>query len=150
MRLTLAELKDAAGTDLGRSPWMQIEQPRIGMFAEATEDRQWIHVDAQRAADGPFGTTIAHGYLTLSLVPYLLKDMLEITDQGRGTNYGLDRIRFTGVVPAEARIRLAATIESVQERADAGMQYRLAVQMEREGSDRPVLLGSVTYLAYPS
>lgn len=150
MELTLAELKDAVGTDLGHSDWMAVEQPRIDIFAEATDDHQWIHVDPKRAEQGPFGTTIAHGYLTLSLVPRLLKGMLRLTDQGRGTNYGLEKVRFTDVVPAGSQVRLGASVGAVEERKDGGMQYMLDVRIERDGSTRPVMVGTVVYLAYPS
>ena len=149
MKLTLAELAAASGTDLGASDWLPVDQARIDLFADATGDHQWIHVDPQRAADGPFGATIAHGYLTLSLVPALIAGMLEITDQGRGTNYGLEKVRFTDVVPSGSQIRLAASIGAVSDRPDGGTQYALEVKVERQDSERPVMVGTVVYLAYP-
>lgn len=148
-KLTLAELSTAAGTDLGCSDWLEVGQARIDLFADATGDHQWIHADAERAAAGPFGTKIAHGYLTLSLVPVLVEGLLELTDQGRGTNYGLEKVRFTDVVPSGSRLRLAATIGEVAERPDGGLQYALEVRIEKAGSERPVMVGTVVYLAYP-
>ena len=88
---------------LGQSDWLPIDQERVNGFADVTEDHQWIHVDQERAAQGPFGTTIAHGYLTLSLVPRLLEEVFVVTDQVRGTNYGIDRARFTSPVPVGSR-----------------------------------------------
>ncbi|WP_269204070.1 MaoC family dehydratase [Nocardioides sambongensis] len=110
LEITVAELADAKDLDLGSSPWQPVEQVRIDTFADATDDHQWIHVDPERAADGPFGRTIAHGYLTLSLVPSMLKKLMVITDHGRGTNYGLEKVRFTAPVPVDAEIRLSASI----------------------------------------
>src|SRR5579859_7853961 len=103
----LDELKAlAAGTDLGHTDWMEITQDRINRFADATDDHQWIHLDAERAAAGPFGTTIAHGYLTLSLVIPLFHDLLEISGISMGVNYGLDKLRFPSPVKVGSRIRL--------------------------------------------
>lgn len=136
---TMASLRSAAGADLGVSGWIEIGQDRITAFAEATEDRQWIHVDPQRAADGPYGTTIAHGYLTLSLLPEIMREIFEIADAGARINYGLNKVRFPSPVPAGSRIRGRATIVSVDE-VQGGLQVVIATSIEREGSDKPACI----------
>lgn len=146
--VTVQELADLGETDLGVSPWMTIEQPRVDQFAEATNDHQWIHVDPRRAAEGPFGTTIAHGYLTVSLIPYLLDQLLTITDQVRGANYGIDRARFTSPVPVGARVRLKARLLTVAPRQDSGLQFKVGVEIHIEGQERPALVGDFLYLTY--
>jgi acyl dehydratase len=148
--ITVAELAEAVDLDLGSSAWFRIAQERLDLFAEATDDRQWIHVDAARAADGPFGGTIAHGYLTLSLVPLLLKTLMRITDHGRGTNYGLEKVRFTSVVPVRAELRLAAKILGATRREDGGVQYRVALRIEVRGQAEPAMVGESIYLTYPA
>jgi acyl dehydratase len=150
LEITVAELADAQELDLGTSPWLVMTQARVDTFADATNDQQWIHVDAERAADGPFGGTIAHGYLTLSLVPYLLKQLMVISDHGRGTNYGLEKVRFTSVVPVGAEVRLAATIPNAVRREDGGVQYRVALRIEVLGEERPAMVGESVYLTYPT
>jgi acyl dehydratase len=142
------ELVTLGATDLGFSEWMTIEQPRIDQFADATNDHQWIHVDPQRAAEGPFGTTIAHGYLTLSLIPYLLDQLLSISDQMRGANYGVDRARFTSPVPVGARIRMKGRLLTVTPRQDGGLQFKVGAEIHLEGHDRPALVGDFLYLTY--
>src|SRR6266487_5999417 len=102
--LTLKELAEAKDRDLGASPWVRIDQRHIDLFAEATGDHQWIHVDPEAAAQGPFGTTIAHGYLTLSLLPALLSEVLRVTDARMGVNYGVERARFTAPVRSGTRV----------------------------------------------
>lgn len=146
--VTVAELGALGETDLGVSPWLTIEQPRVDVFADATNDHQWIHVDAQRAADGPFGQTIAHGYLTLSLLPYLLDQLLTITDQVRGANYGIDRARFTNPVRVGSRVRMQGRLLTVTPRADGGSQFKVRVEIEIEGEERPALVGEFLYLTY--
>lgn len=146
--VTVQELAELGETDLGLSPWMTVEQPRIDQFADATNDHQWIHVDPQRAAEGPFGTTIAHGYLTLSLIPYLLDQLLSISDQVRGANYGVDRARFTSPVPVGARIRMKGRLLTVTPRQDGGLQFKVGVEIQIEGQDRPALVGEFLYLTY--
>lgn len=150
LQITVAELAASDGLDLGSSPWQRLEQSRVDLFAEATDDHQWIHVDPERAAEGPFGTTIAHGYLTLALVPALLKKLMVITDHARGTNYGLDKVRFTAPVPVGSRIRLSASVPSAQRRDDGGVQYRVALRIEVEGTERPAMVGESIYLTYPT
>ncbi|WP_223838809.1 MaoC family dehydratase [Saccharopolyspora pogona] len=146
--LTIEELAATVPRDLGTTDWCAIGQYRVDLFAEATEDRQWIHVDAAAAAAGPFGTTIAHGYLTLSLVPHLLSELIVITDQTRGTNYGLDRIRFTNAVPAGARIRLTAEVAEAQlYEGGSSIRYKVRVRVEVEDFEKPAMVGEVVYLA---
>lgn len=146
--VTVQELAGLGETDLGVSDWLAIEQSRVHVFADATNDHQWIHVDPERAAEGPFGTTIAHGYLTMSLIPYLLDQLLAITDQVRGANYGVDRARFTNPVRVGSRIRMRARLLTVTPRSDGGFQFKVAVQIEIEGEERPALVGEFLYLTY--
>lgn len=148
--VSLAELGGLVGTDLGSTAWMKLEQPQVDLFADATDDHQWIHVDPERAVQGPFGVTIAHGYLTLSLIPSLLDQLLTIRDQVRGTNYGIDRARFTSPVRVGSRIRMNATLLAVSPRSDGGLQYKVGVVIEIEGEDRPAAVGDFLYLSYGS
>jgi len=148
LSVTVEELAGLGETDLGWSSWFPVEQPRVDGFADATEDHQWIHVDPGRAADGPFGTTIAHGYLTLSLIPHLLDSLLTVSDQARGTNYGIDRVRFTNPVPVGSRLRLHGRLLTVTPRADGGLQYKVGVEIQIEGQERPALVGEFIYLTY--
>jgi acyl dehydratase len=145
---TVAELGRAGPRELGSGEWMTIEQSRVNLFADATDDHQWIHVDTERAVSGPFGTTIAHGYLTLSLLPRMLDELLVVTDQVRGTNYGIDRLRFTDPVPVGSRIRLEARIAEARQRDDGGVQYKIAFRVQVQGRDRPAVVGESIYLAY--
>lgn len=144
--LTVAELERADELDLGASSWLTVDQSRIDAFAEATGDRQWIHVDPERAAAGPFGATVAHGYLTLSLLPILFEELLEVSDRRLGLNYGVDRIRFTAPVRAGSRIRLRARLRS-SERRSAGVLARVGVELELEGSEKPALVGEILVLS---
>lgn len=146
--ITVAQLATAGEFDLGFTDWVTIDQTRVDLFADATDDHQWIHVDQDRAASGPFGTTIAHGYLTLSLVPRLLSRLLTIEDKQRGTNYGIDRLRFTGPVPVGAAIRLSARVIGTALRDDGGAQYRVAIRVDVRGREKPALIGEAIYLAY--
>jgi acyl dehydratase len=144
-RLTLAEREGAAGLELEPSDWVTIEQRAIEQFADATGDHQWIHVDPERAAAGPFGTTVAHGYLSLSLLPGLLGSMLNVTDARMGVNYGIEKVRFTAPVPSGSRVRLKAAIRSAEKRGD-GVLYHVGAEVEIEGSEKPALVGEVVYL----
>jgi acyl dehydratase len=146
--ITLEELRGLGETPLGESDWLVIDQERVNGFADVTEDHQWIHVDQERAAKGPFGTTIAHGYLTLSLVPRLLEGLLVVTDQVRGTNYGIDRARFTSPVPVGSRVRMSGRIVEVRPRPDGGVQYKVGVELQVEGQERPALVAEILLLAY--
>ncbi len=145
---TMAELVDAADVDLGTSEWMTVTQEMVDQFADATGDHQWIHVDPERAADGPFGTTIAHGYLTLSLLPVMIGGMVEVTDASMGINYGIDRLRMTSPVPVGSRIRTTARLVRTEEKG-GGRLMHVEATVEIEDSERPALIGTVLYLRMP-
>ncbi|MEV4948474.1 MaoC family dehydratase [Streptomyces sp. NPDC053755] len=131
------ELRAAVGEQLGHSEWLEIEQKRIDLFADATGDHQWIHVDPERAAAGPFGTTIAHGYLTLSLLPALVPQIMRVEGMKMGINYGTEKVRFPAPVPVGSRLRAGAVLTKVEE-AGGGVQVTATVTIEREGGDKPV------------
>jgi acyl dehydratase len=145
--LTLAELEAAGERDLGVSGWERIEQGQIDRFAEATHDRQWIHVDPDAAAQGPFGSTVAHGYLTLSMLPYFMTQVLRVSDARMGINYGTERIRFTAPVPVGSEVRLKARLLSSEPRGE-GVLYRVGVEVEIRDSEKPALVGEVVYLTF--
>jgi len=130
------ELAASAGRELGATEWLTVEQSRIDAFAEVTGDRQWIHVDVEQARHGPFGATIAHGYLVLSLVSVFLPQLLEVRDATMGINYGCDRVRFPSAVRAGSRIRGRGEIVSA-EAVTGGVQVKIRVTIEVEGSDKP-------------
>ncbi|OKH98449.1 dehydratase [Streptomyces sp. CB02923] len=134
---SLDELRNAVGEDLGTSDWLEIDQKRIDLFAAATGDHQWIHVDPERAASGPFGSTIAHGYLTLALLPALVPQLLRVDNVRMGINYGVDKVRFPAPVPVGSRLRATARIAGVTEVPD-GVQLATTVTVEREGGEKPV------------
>lgn len=133
-----ATLTDAIG-QAATGDWFTIDQDRIDAFAEATEDRQWIHVDTERAASGPFGATIAHGYLTLSLIPRLTEGLVEVGGAAMAINYGLDRVRFLQPVTAGSRVRASSTITSA-EHSPQGTRAGMTVTIEIEGESRPALV----------
>jgi acyl dehydratase len=145
--LTLAELEGATDLELEPSDWVTVEQQAIEQFADATGDHNWIHVDRERAAQGPFGTTVAHGYLSLSLLPMLVANVLRVTDAQMGLNYGIEKIRFTAPVPSGSQVRLKAAVRSAERRGD-GVLYRLGVEVEIQGSEKPALVGEVVYLVF--
>jgi acyl dehydratase len=145
--LTLQELETAAERDLGSTDWVTISQHEIELFADATGDHQWIHVDPEAAARGPFGTTVAHGYLSLSMIPGLLSQLLRVTDARMGINYGIDKVRFTAPVPSGSEVRLKAKINSSERRGE-GVLYRLGVEIEIRGAEKPALVGEVLYLVF--
>jgi acyl dehydratase len=137
---TFASLRDLAaleGQEIGASDWVSVGQSRIDEFARATGDAQWIHVDPVRAAAGPFGTTVAHGFLTLSLLPELAAAAFVIDDVRMGLNYGLDRVRFPSPVPVDSRLRAACVLRKF-EAIEGGAQLTMNVTIEREGSAKPV------------
>lgn len=146
-KITIADLEQSPERDLGAGEWTVVEQKHVDLFADATGDHQWIHVDPEMAKQGPFGTTVAHGYLSLSLLPRLLGDMLVISDARMGLNYGIDRIRFTNPVPTGSRVRLKARTVSSQRKGD-GLLYKVAVEIEIDGQDKPALVGEVLYLVF--
>src|SRR6266508_513951 len=144
--LTPGELQSGE-RDLGSSSWHTIEQRHIDLFADATGDHQWIHVNPQAAAQGPFGTTIAHGYLSLSMVVMLLSEVLNVEGARMGINYGIDKVRFTSPVPSGSDVRLHAKLLSGEPRGE-GVLYKVGVQVEIKGSVKPALVGGVLYLVF--
>jgi acyl dehydratase len=137
---SIAELKSLIGQEVSVSDWVEITQERVQLFADATGDHQWIHLDVERSRkESPYGGTVAHGFLTLSLLPFLLKETLEFEGVRMGINYGLDRVRFTGPVPAGSRVRARFHLDSVRELA-GGVQVKWTVTVEREGAPKPVML----------
>ena len=141
----LAQIEAAIGTHIGYSEWMEITQERVDAFADATGDHQWIHVDPVRAADGPYGTTIAHGYLTLSLLPVLGAEVLDIRGFTMMINYGLEKVRFPAAVPVGSRIRAGIELTSLQ-RKSSGVQLNSVVTVDIEGGDRPALVAETVRL----
>ena len=137
--LKIRDLESRVGQEVGVSPWIEITQDRIDLFAKATEDFQWIHVDRERAKQSPFGGTIAHGFLTLSLLPRLSEATFELTDRTMGVNYGLNKVRFTAPVPAGSKIRARFTLAKL-EPLEGGVQTIWTVVVEREGGDKPVMV----------
>jgi acyl dehydratase len=145
---TMAELNGLTGTELGTSDWHQVTQEHVNQFAEATGDHQWIHVDVERATkESPFGGPIAHGYLTLSLLASLSSQVLAVTDTVMGVNYGLNKVRFPSPVPVGSRVRLTATLKSVEE-VTGGLQVTLGAVIEREGGDKPVCIAEPVFRYY--
>ena len=133
----LSELQSLVGEPIGVSDWISVDQSRIQQFADATGDHQWIHIDPERAAAGPFGATIAHGFLTLSLLPAMGATAFEVRDTRMGVNYGLGKVRFPAPVPAGSRLRGHFKLVKY-EPLEGGAQLTVEVTMEREGFDKPV------------
>lgn len=131
-----AKLLDAVGQHLGYSDWLEIDQQRIDLFADATGDHQWIHVDPVKAAEGPFGSTIAHGYLTLSLANQFLPQIMRVDDVSMGVNYGCEKVRFPAAVPVGSRVRGGGEVISAQE-VKGGVQVVVRMTIEIEGGERP-------------
>lgn len=147
---SLAELAQAAGSELGTSDWVEIDQARIQAFADATGDHQWIHLDEERAArESPYGTTIAHGYLTLSLLPRLNQQILQVEGLKASINYGLDKLRFPSAVPAGKRVRCHLKLISLEPAGEGRYLGRYLSTIEIEGGDRPACVAEnlVMYLA---
>jgi acyl dehydratase len=141
------ELGALVGQELGTSSWVEIDQPRIDTFATATNDHQWIHTDPVQAKDGPFGTTIAHGYLTLSLVIPMWSEILEVPDATTKVNYGLGRVRFPAPVPVGSKVRARATLVELEE-IKGGVQLTVDVVIERDGGDKPVCVAQPIFRFY--
>jgi acyl dehydratase len=142
----LDDLKALVGQPLGTSSWFTVEQDRINTFADATDDHQWIHVNPERAAkESAFGGPIAHGYLTLSLIIPMWEEVLKVDSVTMGVNYGLNKVRFTSPVPAGSRIRLNATLKSVETLPKGGMQLTVDGVIEREDSERPAVVVEAVY-----
>jgi acyl dehydratase len=143
----LDELKALTGRELGHSSWLEVTQERVNQFAEATGDHQWIHVDVERAAAGPFGGPIAHGYLTLSLVIPLFGEILKIEGTRMGVNYGLEKVRFPHPVRVGSKVRLAASVVSVEDVA-GGVQIVLDFIVQIDGVDKPACVARPVYRHY--
>jgi acyl dehydratase len=141
-------LKALAATDIGHTEWLEITQDRVDLFAEATDDHQWIHVDPAKAADGPFGGTIAHGYLTLSLIIPLFTELLTINGMAMGVNYGLNKVRFPSPVRVGAKIRLHGAVASVTEVKGDGVEMLIDFTIEIDGSDKPACVAQVVLRHY--
>jgi acyl dehydratase len=143
------ELFSAVGAELGASDWLELDQQRINLFADATGDHQWIHVDPERAVDGPFGKCIAHGYLTLSLVNLFLPQIVDVQGISMGVNVGCDRIRFPAPVPVGSRVRGSGELISVEE-IKGGVQAVVRVTVEIEGSDKPGCVADTISRFFPA
>jgi acyl dehydratase len=144
----MAELPGLVGTELGTSEWYEVTQQHVNLFADATGDHQWIHVDPERATkESPFGGPIAHGYLTLSLLVPLFGGVLRVTDTVMGVNYGLNKVRFPSPVPVGSKVRLTATLTNIEDIA-GGKQLTFSCVIEREGGDKPVCIAEPVYRYY--
>ncbi len=143
-KLPMGDLSGRVGEEIGVSPWLEVTQERIDLFAKAIDDPQWIHIDPERAKKGPFGTTIAHGFLTLSLLSHLIENTFAFDERRMGINYGLNKVRFTAPLPSGSRIRarfVLAKYESLPGRSEGGVvQNTWSVSIERDGGDKPVLV----------
>ena len=142
------EYQEAVGRTFGPTEWLTVEQRRIDLFAEATGDDQWIHVDPARAASGPFGGTIAHGYLTLALVNHFLPQLVRAEGMRHGLNYGCDRVRFPAALRSGSRVRARAQILAVEALAEGAVQVKMRVTLEAEGSDKPVCVADTLSRLY--
>jgi acyl dehydratase len=145
----LEELAALVGQHVATSDWMVVTQEAINQFAQATGDHQWIHVDVERAKAGPFGAPIAHGFLTLSLIPQFVASAIHIADVRMGVNYGLNRVRFMGPVPAGSRVRAALTLLKAEPIDNQGRQLTWEVTTEREGVAKPVCIAESIARLYP-
>src|SRR5215210_3888357 len=143
----IEDLTALVGAELGVSDWHTIDQERVNAFADATGDHQWIHVDAERAAAGPFGTTIAHGYLTLSMLPGLMAQIWRVEGVKMGINYGLNRVRFPSPVPVGSRIRVVARLKEATP-VDGGVQGVVEATVETEGGTKPACVAETVFRLY--
>jgi acyl dehydratase len=146
---TLAELAACVGQDVAVSDWLTITQEQINQFAEATGDRQWIHIDPERAKAGPFGAPIAHGFLTLSLLPQFFASALHVTQTRMGVNYGLNKVRFMSPVPVGGALRARLFLVAAEPIDNNGMQMTWDVTIEREGVSKPVCVAQSISRSYP-
>ena len=144
----LGDLKSMVGEELAVSNWFVVDQARINQFADATGDHQWIHVDPERSAAGPFGTTIAHGFLTLSMLPLFIQDALRFDDVRMSVNYGLNRVRFTSPVSVGSELRARFRLVGLEDVAGNGMQVTMEAVIERKGSDKPVCVAETISRRY--
>ena len=145
-----SQLADAVGAHLGYSDWLEISQERIDLFADATGDHQWIHTDPERAKSGPFGATIAHGYLTQSLVNFFLPQIVDVQGISMGVNYGADRLRFPAPVPVGSRVRGGAELISAEQVKGGAVQAVIRVTVEIEGGERPACVIDTISRYYPA
>ena len=145
---TLQEVADLVGQELAVSDWIEITQERINLFAQATGDHQWIHVDPQRANQGPFGSTIAHGFLTLSLMPSFFDSAMRVQATRMAVNYGVNKVRFTSPVPVGSKLRARISLKSAYPIEPQGFQMTYAVVVEREGADKPVCVAETIARRY--
>jgi acyl dehydratase len=145
---TLQEVADLVGQELAVSDWIEITQERINLFAQATGDHQWIHVDPLRASQGPFGTPIAHGFLTLSLMPSFFDSALRVEQTRMAVNYGVNKVRFTSPVPVGSRLRARIVLKSAEPIEPRGFQMTYTVTVEREGADKPVCVAETIARRY--
>ena len=146
---TMAELPGLTGQELGTSDWFEVTQESVNLFADATGDHQWIHVDVERAkAESPFGGPIAHGYLTLSLIIPMYSEVLVVSDAKMGVNYGLNKVRFPAPVPVGSKVRARVTLKDVEEVKGNGVQMQLAFTVEIEGSAKPACVAEAVYRHY--
>ena len=150
IEVPVAELPSWVGREIGPGEWHEITQERVNTFADATGDHQWIHVDVDKAKDGPFGGTIAHGYLTLSLVPMLNWELWTYTGIAMGVNYGSDKVRFLAPVKVGNRVRIRTTVLAADLRPDGSFLVKNQVTVEVEGSDKPALVAETLSLAVPA
>lgn len=146
---SLADLAASVGQEVAVSDWVSITQEQVNRFAEATGDHQWIHVDVERAKAGPFGAPIAHGFLTLSLLPVFFESAFDIRNTRMGVNYGLNRVRFTAPVPVGSRLRARLTLQAIEPIDQGGQQMTWGVVVEREGADKPVCFAESLVRQYP-
>ena len=144
----LDDLKGLVGQHLGYSDYVEITQDQVNQFADATGDHQWIHVDVERATAGPFGGPIAHGFLTLSLAPGLLKDVWSVTGAKMGVNYGLNKVRFPSPVPVGSKVRCGALLKEVEEVGGGGAQLVLEATFEAQGSSKPACVAELVFRYY--
>ncbi len=142
---TVEQLREAVGEQIGTTDWLEVTQERVDAFADATDDHQWIHVDAERAAEGPFGGTIAHGFLTLSLLPFFSTRLFSLDTAGPRLNYGLNKVRFPAPVPVGGRVRATVTFVEVAD-VPLGQQLVLRFVIELEGSDKPACVAEQVVL----
>ena len=146
---TLPDLTACVGEEVALSDWITITQQQVNLFADATGDHQWIHVDLEKAAAGPFGTTIAHGFLTLSLLPRFFESSFEIIESRMGVNYGLNKVRFMAPVPVGSRLRARMKLLRAEPIEGSGLQMTWEVTVEREGSTKPVCVAESLMRRYP-
>ena len=145
----LSDLRALVGQEVALSDWITVTQEQVNLFAQATGDHQWIHVDVERAKAGPFGAPIAHGFLTLSLIPKLFESAMEIRNTGMGVNYGLNKVRFTSPVPVGSRLRGRMKLLACEPIDNNGMQMTWQVTVEREGAGKPVCIAETLARRYP-